>query len=164
VSWRAPPDRQQPQTPPCEEQHPCFFAQLVQLGETVPSQQRSVPPGCGWGCGCGCGAFTVIAVVRWIEPQAAFVAVRVTTSTPLAEAVYWTAKVPVFDPAAGEIALLFADLSDHDPALVTEIVSVAPAPCCSDDGPLIDPEAPGAMLSTVTASSLTPHAVTARAE
>gem|GEM_PF-4953059 len=40
-------DVQQPQTPPCEEQQPCFFAQLVQVGENVPSQQRNVPPGCG---------------------------------------------------------------------------------------------------------------------
>jgi len=65
-------DRQQPQTPPCEEQQPCFFAQLVQDGENVPSQQRNVPPGCGWGwgcgwgcgCGCGSGALTVIGSVR----------------------------------------------------------------------------------------------------
>jgi hypothetical protein len=57
-------NRQQPQTPPCEEQQPCFFAQLVQVGESVPSQQRNVPPGCGWGCGCGCGALTVIDSVR----------------------------------------------------------------------------------------------------
>jgi hypothetical protein len=90
--------------------------------------------------------------------------VSVTISKPLAEAVYWTEKVPVFEPAAGEIALPIVELSDHEPALLTETVSVAPAPCCSDEGPLIDPEAPGEMFSTVTASSLTPHALTARAE
>jgi hypothetical protein len=44
---------QQPQTPPWEEQQPCFFAQLVHVGESVPSQHRRVPPGCGWGWGWG---------------------------------------------------------------------------------------------------------------
>lgn len=57
-------DHQHPQTPPCEEQQPCFFAQLVQVGENVPSQQRNVPPGCGCGWGWGCGAVTVIDSVR----------------------------------------------------------------------------------------------------
>jgi hypothetical protein len=92
------------------------------------------------------------------------VAVSVTTSLPLAEAVYWTVKVPEFDPDAGEIELPIADLSDHELALATTMVSGAFAPCCRDDGPLIEAEAPGAMFSTVTASSLTPHALAARAE
>lgn len=91
-------------------------------------------------------------------------AVSVTTSFPLVEAVYWTVKVPEFDPEAGEIALPLADLSDHELAFPTEMFSVPTAPCCKDDGPLIEAEAPGAMISTVTASSLTPHALTARAE
>jgi hypothetical protein len=86
------------------------------------------------------------------------------TSLPLAEAVYWTAKAPEFDPAAGEIALPLADFSDHELASATPMFSVAPAPCGRDDGPLIEAEAPGAMLSTVTASSLMPHALIARAE
>ncbi|MEA2328492.1 MAG: hypothetical protein QOE68_3451 [Thermoanaerobaculia bacterium] len=51
------------------------------------------------------------------------------TSLPLAEAVYWTAKAPEFDPDAGEIALPLADLSDHEFAFATETVSVPPAPC-----------------------------------
>jgi len=85
-------------------------------------------------------------------------------SFPLAEALYWTAKVPEFDPDACEIGLPSADLSDHELAFVTEMVRVAPAPCCRDDGPPIEADGPGAMLSTVTASSLTPHAFTARAE
>jgi hypothetical protein len=93
-----------------------------------------------------------------------FVAVRVTTSLPLFDAVYCTAKVPEFEPAEGKIALPLAELSDHALAFVTEAVNVAPAPCCKDDGPLIEPEAPGAMLRTVTASALTPHALTACAE
>jgi hypothetical protein len=92
------------------------------------------------------------------------VAVSVTTSLPLADAVYWTVKVPEFEPAAGEIALPIADFSDHELALLTEMLSVATVPCSTDDGPPIDPEAPGAMLSTVTASSPTPHAFVARAE
>jgi hypothetical protein len=50
-------------------------------------------------------------------------------SLPLAEAVYWTAKAPEFDPDAGEIALPLADLSDHEFAFATETVSVPPAPC-----------------------------------
>ena len=64
----------QPHTPPWLEQHPCFFAQLVQVGESVPSQQRKLPD-------CGGGADTVMNVVRCKEPQAP-VAVSVMVSEP----------------------------------------------------------------------------------
>ena len=89
---------------------------------------------------------------------------RVTTSAPLTDAVYCTPNVPEFDPAAGKIALPLAELIDHAPAFVTETVNVALAPCCSEEGPLIDAEAPGAIVRTVTASSPTPHAFAACAE
>jgi len=85
-------------------------------------------------------------------------------SLPLAEAVYWTEKVPVFDPAAGEIGLPRADVSDQELAFVTEMVSVTTAPCCTEDGPLIEADAPDAMLRTAAASSPAPQAFTARAE
>ena len=97
-------------------------------------------------------------------PQDAFMAERVTTSVPLIDAVYCTVKVPEPDPDEGKIGLLFAELSDQPEAFAMEIVNVALAPCCRDDGPLIVAEAPGAMLRIVTASSPTPHAFAACAE
>ena len=91
-------------------------------------------------------------------------AVSVTTSLPLADPVYCTPNVPVFDPDAGTIALPMAELIDQPVAFVTETVSVALAPCCSEEGPLIDGTAPGAMLRTVTVSSPTPQLFAACAE
>ena len=88
----------------------------------------------------------------------------VTTSFPTVDAVYCTPNAPEVEPAEGKIELPFAELSDHPPAFVTETFNVALAPCCSDEGPLIVAEAPGAMLRTETASSLWPHTFAACAE
>jgi hypothetical protein len=58
-----------------------LFAQLVHVGENVPSQQRSVP--LGGGDGGGVDGLTVMGAVRWITPQARPVAVSVIVSVPL---------------------------------------------------------------------------------
>jgi hypothetical protein len=86
------------------------------------------------------------------------------TSFPLTDAVYCTPNVPELDPTDGKIVLPLAELIDQPLALVTETVKVVVAPCCNEEGPVIVAEAPGAMLRTVTASSLTPHAFMACAE
>ncbi len=70
----------QPQTPPCFEQHPCLFAQLVHVGESVPSQHRREP--LGGGGGGGVDELTVIDVLRWIAPQLWPFAVSVIVSVP----------------------------------------------------------------------------------
>ena len=64
-----------------------------------------------------------------MTPQEAFVAVRVTTSLPAADALYCTLNAPVFDPDDGKIALPFADVSDQVFAFPTETLNVVAAPC-----------------------------------
>jgi hypothetical protein len=69
-----------PHTPPCPEQQPRLFAQLKQVGERVPSQQRR--PVFGGGSVVG-AAFTRIVSVLETLPHAPPDAVRVTVSRPV---------------------------------------------------------------------------------
>ena len=63
-----------PQTPPWLEQQPRLFAQLKQVGERVPSQQRR-PPAAG-------GSLTTMISVRVGLPQAPPDVVSVIVSVP----------------------------------------------------------------------------------
>jgi len=56
-----------------------LFAQLVQVGDSVPSQQRSVPDG---GCGWGGGGAAMVMEEKSCRARQFELAPRVTVSKP----------------------------------------------------------------------------------
>jgi len=108
---------EQPQTPPWLEQHPCLFAQLVHVGESVPSQQRKVPDA---------GAATEMKVVRCREPQPPVVA-KVIMSEPDRVPVYVTARLVV--PAEADKPLPRVEESVQLPIFATLTVIIVVCPC-----------------------------------
>lgn len=76
-------DFPQSATPPWPEQHPLRLEQLVQLFETVPSQQRIPLGGGGGGGGGGCVVVTAMDAARVTKlPQFPPLATSVIVSLP----------------------------------------------------------------------------------
>ena len=135
-----------------------MFEQLKHVGERVPSQHCN--PDGGGGGGVVVCSFTTIENERVADAHPPPLATSVMLSVPFRDALYCTAREDV--PDEGLIPLPRSEVRVHEVAPPMETFSVALLPTFTVGGPLTDAVVAAFTLTTVTASSPTPHALLAR--